>query len=181
MNSLWDFAKELESSIILHSSSPAKSAQEQKVPDPEPMFLMDYLVVSSVSIELMTRSNTNISIVNLVPDLNIKVEEMSIEAGRPLNMSELVNLILARLRREITPWKLVKGNVGNLPFLAIIFTLLSSITNIYSSVAKKDGMGVLRGVNDIIYLGLETALKAGQFSLKTLSDIIKPVGKLLFI
>ena len=50
----------------------------------EEKFLIDYISIERLSIQLMSRSSTNLSIANYIPDLNINLSEKYYEVANPI-------------------------------------------------------------------------------------------------
>lgn len=181
VNSLRSFTDRLL--IILKASQPEESLLESERNDgsaKEGKFLLDYVFISKLSLQLQARSSTNLSLVNFVPDININLEEKNLELEEPTDGEEIVKYLLDEVRRDLSVSNIWKDNKANLPLLASFYTLCSSVNTIYCAVAKADSSAFFLGMKQLVVLVLTTCLKTGQFGLKSIGDVATLITKAAF-
>lgn len=87
VNSLREFADQLSKMIASKggsSSKPDDLTESVKSTTNEEKFLIDYISIERLSIQLKSRSSTNLSIANYIPDLNINLSEKYYEVANPI-------------------------------------------------------------------------------------------------
>lgn len=80
------------------------------------------------------------------------------------------------IRRDLSLKNILLDNMSNIPLLASFYTLCSSLGTIYCAVTKADGSALFSGLKQLVFLVLATALKTGQFGIKSIADIVSLIG-----
>ena len=181
VSSLRDFAEQL--SLILNPRAAANDDSRQTDDASlasESRMLLDYLSIEKISIQLMSRSATNLSIVNYIPDININISEKYYDFEEPVTQAELLDKFRADIEKDLSVVNLVKDNKMNLPLLASFVSVVGSLSSIYSAVSARDGRGVIIGVRDLSLWMVLVCVKTGQFGVKALADLTRLVGSMVF-
>lgn len=93
-----------------------------------------------------------------------------------LTNEQLTDMLLNGYKKDLDPWKILKGNKNNIPVLNSLLVLFKGLNTIYTSLTRGDGSGALQGVTDILSICFYLTLKVGHFGFKSIADLTKLLG-----